>query len=407
MKKALFLLFLLPLFAMAQDKGIHFEHGLSWKDIQAKAKAENKYIFIDCFTTWCGPCKYMTANIFPQQEVGDFFNSKFINVKLQMDVTEGDNEEVKKWYEDAKAIGEQYSVRAYPTFLFFSPDGKIAHRMVGGGEAEAFIARSKEALDPSKQYYVQLAKYEQGNKDEAFLRSFALTALNAYDAKTAQAVSKEYFDTQKDLFTKDNLDLLAKFTRTSKDKGFAIFLNESAKANKILGKGKSEAIVGGIISNEEIYPKLFKKDAGVPDWAVMQSELAAKYPKLADELIAKSKVIYYANKKDAENSVNSIVAYMKKYSDKASPMDLNQFAWTIFESCKDMKCVEEALEWSKRSFAENQDPNFMDTYANLLYKLGRKDEAIAVQEKAVSLAKDKKPLEETLNKMKKGEKTWN
>jgi tetratricopeptide (TPR) repeat protein len=72
-----------------------------------------------------------------------------------------------------------------------------------------------------------------------------------------------------------------------------------------------------------------------------------------------------------------------------------------------MKCVEEALEWSKRSFAENQDPNFMDTYANLLYKLGRKDEAIAVQEKAVSLAKDKKPLEETLNKMKKGEKTWN
>lgn len=407
MKKALFLLFLLPLFAIAQDKGIHFEHGLSWKEIQAKAKAENKYIFIDCFTTWCGPCKYMTANIFPQQEVGDFFNSKFINVKLQMDVTEGDNEEVKKWYEDAKAIGEQYSVRAYPTFLFFAPDGKIVHRMVGGGEAEAFIARSKEALDPTKQYYVQLAKYEQGNKDEAFLRSFALTALNAYDSKTAQAVSKEYFDTQKDLFTKDNLEMLAKFTRTSKDKGFAIFLNESAKANKILGKGKAEGIVGGIVSNEEIYPKVFKKDAGVPDWAALQSELAAKYPKLADELIAKSKVIYYANKKDAENSVNSIVAYMKKYGDKASPMDLNQFAWTIFESCKDMKCVEEALEWSKRSFAENQDPNFMDTYANLLYKLGRKDEAIAVQEKAVSLAKDKKPLEETLNKMKKGEKTWN
>jgi len=407
MKKALFLLFLLPLFAIAQDKGIHFEHGLSWKEIQAKAKAENKYIFIDCFTTWCGPCKYMTANIFPQQEVGDFFNSKFINVKLQMDVTEGDNEEVKKWYEDAKNIGEQYSVRAYPTFLFFAPDGKVVHRMVGGGEAEAFIARSKEALDPSKQYYVQLAKYEQGNRDEAFLRSFASAALNAYDAKTAQAVSQEYFATQKDLFTKDNLDMLAKFTRTSKDKGFAIFLNESAKADKILGAGKSEAIVRGIVTNEEVYPKLFSKDAPAPDWKVLQSDLAAKYPKIAGELIAKSKVIYYTNKKDAENTVNSIVAYMKQYSGKASPMDLNQFAWTIFESCKDMKCVEDALEWSKRSFAENQDPNFMDTYANLLYKLGRKDEAIAVQEKAVSLAKDKKPLEETLNKMKKGEKTWN
>lgn len=407
MRKVLFLLFLLPLFAVAQDKGIKFEHGLSWKEIQAKAKAENKYIFIDCFTTWCGPCKYMTANIFPQQEVGDFFNSKFINVKLQMDVTEGDNEEVKKWYEDAKAIGEQYSVRAYPTFLFFSPDGKAVHRMVGGGEAEPFIARSKEALVPEKQYYAQLAKYEQGNRDGAFLRKFAESALAAYDAKTAQAVSKEYFDTQKDLFTKDNLELLAKFTRTSKDKGFPIFLNESAKANKILGEGKSEAIVGGIISNEEIYPKIFKKDAGTPDWNVLQSDVAAKYPVLAEEMIAKSKVIYYSNKKDADNSVSSIVAYMKKYGHKASPLELNQFAWTIFETCKDMKCVEDALAWSKRSFSENQDPSFMDTYANLLYKLGRKEEAISWQEKAVGLAKDKKALQETLDKMKKGEKTWN
>lgn len=407
MRKVLFLLFLLPLFAVAQDKGIKFEHGLTWKEIQAKAKAENKYIFIDCFTTWCGPCKYMTANIFPQQEVGDFFNSKFINVKLQMDVTAGDNEEVKKWYEDAKAIGEQYSVRAYPTFLFFSPEGKVVHRMVGGGEAEAFIARSQEALDPEKQYYAQLDKYEKGNRDEAFLRKFAMSALAAYDSKTAQTVSKEYFDTQKDLFTKDNLDLLAKFTRTSKDKGFAIFLNEGDKANKILGEGKAEEIVAGIISNEEIYPKIFKKDAGAPDWNVLQSDLAAKYPALAEEMIAKSKVIYYSNIKDAENSVNSIVAYMKKYSHKASPLDLNQFAWAIFENCKDMKCVEEALAWSKRSFSENQDPNFMDTYANLLYKLGRKEEAISWQEKAVGLAKDKKQLQETLDKMKKGEKTWN
>jgi thioredoxin-related protein len=397
MRKVLFLLFLLPLFAVAQDKGIKFEHGLSWKEIQAKAKAENKYIFIDCFTTWCGPCKYMTANVFPQPEVGDFFNSKFINVKLQMDVTAGDNEEVKKWYEDAKAIGEQYSVRAYPTFLFFSPDGKVAHR----------IARSKDALNPDKQYYAQLAKYEAGNRDEAFLRKFAMSALAAYDQKTAQAVSKEYFDTQKDLFTKDNLNMLAKFTRTSKDKGFAIFMNDGAKADKILGAGKSDELVRGIIVNEEVFPKLFSKDAGIPDWKVLQSDLAAKYPKQAGEIIAKSKVIYYTNKKDADNAVNSIVAYMKQYGDKASPLDLNQFAWAIFENCKDMKCVEDALAWSKRSFSENQDPNFMDTYANLLYKLGRKEEAISWQEKAVGLSKDKKALQETLDKMKKGEKTWN
>jgi tetratricopeptide (TPR) repeat protein len=279
--------------------------------------------------------------------------------------------------------------------------------MVGGGEAQPFIARSKDALDPDKQYYAQLEKYEKGNREDAFLRKFALSALAAYDSKTAQAVSKEYFDKQKDLFTKENLELLAKFTTSSKDKGFPIFLKEGDKANKILGAGKAEGIVMGIVSNEEVFPKIFKKDAGTPDWTALQSELTAKYPPLAEEVVAKSKVMYYSYNKDADNSVSSIVAYMKKYGHKASPQELNEFAWTIFETCKDMKCVEDALSWSKRSFSENQDPNFMDTYANLLYKLGRKEEAISWQEKAVGLAKDKKALEETLNKMKKGEKTWN
>src|SRR5215831_9330297 len=61
------------------EKGVHFEDNLSWSAIQAKARAENKFIFVDCYTSWCGPCKYMAKNIFPQQEAGDFFNDKFIS----------------------------------------------------------------------------------------------------------------------------------------------------------------------------------------------------------------------------------------------------------------------------------------------------------------------------------------
>jgi thiol:disulfide interchange protein len=60
--------------AFGQDVGIKFESHLSWNEILAKAKTENKYIFIDCYTTWCGPCKYMSKNIFTQKEVGDYFN---------------------------------------------------------------------------------------------------------------------------------------------------------------------------------------------------------------------------------------------------------------------------------------------------------------------------------------------
>jgi hypothetical protein len=51
----------------------------------------------------------------------------------------------------------------------------------------------------------------------------------------------------------------------------------------------------------------------------------------------------------------------------------------------------------------------MDTYANILYKLGRKDEALEWENKAMSAASenDKKTYQETIDKMKTGEKTWN
>ncbi|HEX8677598.1 MAG TPA: hypothetical protein VF700_10285 [Segetibacter sp.] len=97
---------------------------------------------------------------------------------------------------------------------------------------------------------------------------------------------------------------------------------------------------------------------------------------------------------------------MKDYGDKVSAGELNNFAWAVFENCKDMTCVKEALEWSKKSFKDNNNPMFIDTYANILYKLGNKEEAIKWEEKALALAKNDKAIQETLDKMKKGEKTW-
>jgi tetratricopeptide (TPR) repeat protein len=100
---------------------------------------------------------------------------------------------------------------------------------------------------------------------------------------------------------------------------------------------------------------------------------------------------------------------MNKYGAKASPNDLNNYAWTLFQNCNDMACVAKALEWSKNSFKDNNEPAFIDTYANLLYKLGKKDEAITWEQKAMDLApeNDKQIFQETIDKMKKGEKTWN
>lgn len=415
MKNTLLLLFILPFIAFSQEKGIHFQHGLTWKAVQAKAKAEKKYIFMDCFTTWCGPCKYMSGNIFPMEEVGTLFNQKFINVKVQLDTTATDNTEIKSGYKDAHDIASQYEVKVYPTYLFFDPNGNLVHRAVGSSDAATFVTKAKNALDPNKQYYTLLKQYKNGKKDTAFLHSLALVALDAYDMKNASAVADEYLNSQQNLYTKNNLELLKQFTDDSKDKGFAIMLNNSEKVDAVLGKGSANTIVQNIILQEEVFPKIFNKqvqspkELAEPNWTEISSPLKEKYPAQADETVAYAKVFFYMNKQDWNNFAPAVVAYMKSYGENATPDQMNNFAWTVFQNCEDMKCVEEALAWSKRSFEGNNTPGFIDTYANILYKMGKKDEAIQWEEKAASMVSeaDKKGYLEVIEKMKKGEKTWN
>lgn len=403
MKKLLFLLLALPVLSFAQ--GIKFEKDLSWEQVMAKAKAENKYIFVDCFTTWCGPCKYMSEQVFPKEEMGKYFNEKFVSVQVQMDKTPGDNDHIKSWYTAAGQIEKDYSINAYPTFLYFSPDGKVVHRVVGGDEATAFIAKSEKAFSPATQYYTQLAKYKEDKSKPEDLRVMAMNAMDVYDKANAEKISKEYLATQKDLTTPENIKFLDKFTNSSKDPGFAIFQKDGKKVDAVLGAGKAAAKVKGIAAMEEIYTKIMRPGT-TADWTAIEKSVKEKYPQYADELVTMGKVRYSMMTKDWPTFQTNVVAYMKKYGADADPQMLNQFAWTVFENCPDMTCVTEALEWSKRSLAKGDDPMFLDTYANILYKLGKKDDAIAAEEKALKLAEGNKDLADNLEKMKKGEPTW-
>lgn len=67
-----------------------FAQGVEFRDISfagalKAAKAENKTVFMDCYTSWCGPCKMMTNDIFPQEKVGKYMNENFVCVKYDME----------------------------------------------------------------------------------------------------------------------------------------------------------------------------------------------------------------------------------------------------------------------------------------------------------------------------------
>lgn len=116
---------------MAQ--GIVFEH-TSWNEIVKKAKEEKKLIFMDAYATWCGPCKALQARVFPEKEVGDYFNKNFINAKIDMESGEG------------PTLAAKYRVQAYPTLFFIDPvSGKVVHQAMGFRPAPDLITIAKQA----------------------------------------------------------------------------------------------------------------------------------------------------------------------------------------------------------------------------------------------------------------------
>ena len=400
------LLLLLPFATLAQS-GIHFEQGLSWTAIQAKAKSENKYIFMDCFTTWCGPCHFMTTQIFPQKESGDYFNDKFISLAVQLDTTAKDNAEVKAWYADGHAIAEQYNVRAYPTYLIFAPSGHIVHRLVGSRETPAaFISEIEPSFDTTKQYYTQLAQYQKGRRDTAFLRKLTWANIDAYDGQNSSAIAHDYLQTQTDLYNKSTIVLVMRTTTKSTDPYFSIFTDHPDQVDKAFGAPVANNFVRATFLNEGA--GLAAGAKGVPDWSSIHSKIAAHLPDQADELTARVKLNYYRRKKDWTSFEPLMVTYMKNYSAQMDDNDLNTITWAVFSTCPDMSCVSEVLDWSKR-LKETNNPAFLDTYANVLYKLGHKDDAITLEQRAIDLSApgDKGDLQTTLEKMQKNEKTWN
>ena len=162
MKKQLLIITVLFFSVLGFSQGIEFEHG-SWKEVLEKAKQTNKPIFVDVYTSWCGPCKKMSKDIFPLAEVGKVYNANF--VCYQIDAEKGEGIQIAKKYE----------VMSYPTYLFIKADGTLFSRSVGYMEAEKFIAVSKTAIadmnDP-KPLSIWEKEYVEKKNDSTFMLDY-------------------------------------------------------------------------------------------------------------------------------------------------------------------------------------------------------------------------------------------
>jgi thiol-disulfide isomerase/thioredoxin len=121
-----------------EEKGIDFQTHLSWQEVLAEASGENKLIFIDLYTSWCGPCKRLEKEIFTQDTVAEKFNTSFINYRIDAEKGEG------------QVLAEKFGVTGYPYLVFANDSGQMVYVSVGYKGVEALIALADQALAESK-----------------------------------------------------------------------------------------------------------------------------------------------------------------------------------------------------------------------------------------------------------------
>ena len=157
--------FLLPLFFLVLSSKKAWAQtnfrSISYAEALAASKAEGKPVFIDFYTAWCGPCKMMAKNIFPQQAVGEYMNDSFVCIKLDAE---------KEGTEQAKKFG----VNAYPTMIIVGSDEQVIFTKVGANmDPDAFVAELKSGSNPELTPEKMQAKYDAGERSAELVSAYA------------------------------------------------------------------------------------------------------------------------------------------------------------------------------------------------------------------------------------------
>lgn len=168
--------------AVAQNRSINFEETKEWKKIVKKAKKEKKLIFVDCYTSWCGPCKMLAKDVFTNNEVADFFNKNFVNAKYDMEKDA-----------DGVVLKKQFGVKAFPTLVFVDPaSGEAIHRMVGAGSPDWLITGANLAMEPDNNLSSMVKRYAAGERDVELLKNYMSALHSAYMRDEAARIACEY-----------------------------------------------------------------------------------------------------------------------------------------------------------------------------------------------------------------------
>jgi thiol-disulfide isomerase/thioredoxin len=166
---------------ISYGQGIVFFHG-TYEEILAKATLEKKNIFVDVYTTWCGPCKKMAADVFPLKEVGDFYNKKFVCIKL-----DAENEKNHGFF-------KRYKAQGFPTYFWLSSKGELLDLHTGMASPTYFIDIAGKAAQSElwKKEIALKQRWDKGERSYELFNEYVIGVLQSTKPDTVKALVNQY-----------------------------------------------------------------------------------------------------------------------------------------------------------------------------------------------------------------------
>jgi thiol-disulfide isomerase/thioredoxin len=405
------------------QEGIRFQKG-EWKEVLRQARLFKKIIFIDTYTTWCGPCKQMDKEVFSQAAAGNKFNETFINYKVDAEKGEG------------IILAKKFGVSSYPTLLFVDAEENIVHKREGSmplndfvGEAELVVASMKDG----KPVASLEREYVDGRRDPEFYYSFINKRTRLKVDNKAYLDEYLYTLPPKEQQSEKILRLLMNNEFEADSRAFDILCANKDKIESFMAAGEQRVlkVLGSAVYAS--FDKLLKTKDTVALEKLLTKNMVCS-PNIAERMNSKYRMLFYQNMKDipkflqyADEYLNTYLMYqeiegvrkqddwqyevymfpyrtgakdstkrrdeyeyMKRMSrtENARQMaaEFESVVKSIIDNVSDKDVLEKSIVWMNRSLELIEMPDNLSTFAALMQKLGDKNRALSLQAKAIELA---------------------
>lgn len=363
-------------------QGIEFMHDLD--AALAKAKAENKMVFVDFYTSWCGPCKVMSAEVFPLEKVGSFYNKQFISCKVQCD-DKGIGVE----------LGKKYQIYAYPTLMYLDKNGELLHSTAGSPSADNFIELGKIAANPDRNLFSLIKEWNAGNREEAFVGKYFRALKEGYRSGKLNNDFVTYFNglSAADKCKKSTYEL-TQFVKPAPFSPVFEYIEENQKKYfKTIGKAQIDKYIAdtylwylkGLINPEtrkeyEIAKAKFK---------------ARKYPYYDEFAMFYS--VFELQDSTGDYNVNE---YMKRGDAFLQKYGKNNNSYTLALTSLLGNCTGKpdqtvaGIKWMEDLLQRNRDPKYLQTYFYIVVRNYQCDKALEIgKEMRANAIRDNKPTQ--------------